>query len=114
MALDLGDTLRLLDSNFRVVGIYETGVAFEEIGVVIGLREAQSLTGKPHQAQIYAIDLRDSEQTKALQTELKAAYPGIDLALAAELAETMSSFRLRSRCSIKSRSLPSSLARWGC
>ena len=28
--LEVGDTLRLLNSNFRVVGIYETGLAFED------------------------------------------------------------------------------------
>jgi len=51
MGLEVGDTLRLLDSNFRVAGIFETGISWEEIGVVIGLREAQALIGKPGQVQ---------------------------------------------------------------
>ena len=94
MGLDVGDTLRLLESNFRVVGIYETGQAFEEIGVVIGLREAQALIGKPRQAQFYAIHLRDPEQAEAMQDELKATFPEIDFALTSELAESMSDFRV--------------------
>jgi ABC-type antimicrobial peptide transport system permease subunit len=94
LGLDVGDTLRLLDSNFRVVGIYETGQPFEESGVVIGLREAQSLIGKPRQAQFYAINLRDPEQAEPLQDELKATFPDIDFALTSELAESMSDFRV--------------------
>ena len=94
MGLDVGDTLRLLESNFRVVGIYETGQAFEEIGVIIGLREAQALVGKPRQAQFYAISLRDPGQVEFLRTEFKAAFPDIDFALTSELAESMSDFRV--------------------
>jgi ABC-type antimicrobial peptide transport system permease subunit len=94
MGLGVGDTLRLLKSNFRVVGIYETGLAFEEIGVVIGLREGQTLTGKPRQVQFYAISLRDPDQVEGVKQELKAAFPEIDFALTSELAETMSDFRV--------------------
>jgi ABC-type lipoprotein release transport system permease subunit len=94
MGLEVGDTLRLLKSNFRVVGIYETGLPFEEIGVVIGLREAQALIGKPQQVQFYAISLRDPKQAEAVQKELRAAFPEVDFALTSELAETMSDFRV--------------------
>jgi len=94
MGLDVGDTFRLLDSNFRVVGIYETGQSFEDIGVVIGLREAQALTGKPRQVQFYAINLRDPRQAEALQAELGAEFPDIDFALTSEIAESMSDFRV--------------------
>ena len=94
MGLDVGDTLRLLESNFRVVGIYETGLAFEDIGVVVGLREAQALVGKPRQAQFYAINLRDPKQAQTVQEELTAKFPDIDFALTSELAESMSDFRV--------------------
>ena len=82
------------DSNFRVVGIYETGLAFEDAGVVIGLREAQSLTGKPRQVQFYLISLRDPEQAEAVKADLEAAFPEIDFSLTSELAESMSDFRV--------------------
>ena len=94
MGLEVGDTLRLLRSNFRVVGIYETGLPFEEIGVVIGLREAQALIGKPRQVQFYAIHLRDPKQAETVQKELSAAFPEVDFALTSELAETLSDFRV--------------------
>jgi len=94
MGVGVGDTLRLLKSNFRVVGIYETGIAYEDIGVVIGLREAQALTGKPHQVMYYGIKLRDPSQAEAVKEKLEAAFPDIDFALTSEIAESMSDFRV--------------------
>ncbi|MGD2177927.1 MAG: ABC transporter permease [Anaerolineae bacterium] len=94
MGVEVGDTLRLLNSNFRVVGIYETGISYEDIGVVIGLREAQSVTGKPHQVMYYAIKLRNPERAEALEKELEAAFPEIDFALTSDIAESMSDFQV--------------------
>jgi ABC-type antimicrobial peptide transport system permease subunit len=94
MSLSVGDTLRLLKSNFRVVGIYETGISYEDIGVVIGLREAQALTGKPHQVMYYAIKLRRPEQAEAVKQQLEAAFPGLDISLTSEIAESMSDFQV--------------------
>ncbi len=92
--LEVGDTLRMLESNFRVVGIFETGTAFEDAGVVIGLREAQSVTGKPRQVQFYLISLREPGRAEAVREELKAAFPDIDFSLTSELGETTSDFRI--------------------
>jgi putative ABC transport system permease protein len=94
MSLEVGDTLRLLNSTFRVVGIYETGQAFEDAGVVIGLREAQSSTGKLRQVQFYLISLRAPDQVERVKAELKAAFPEIDFSLTSELAENTSDFRV--------------------
>lgn len=94
MKLGVGDTLRMLNSNFRVVGIYETGTAFEDAGVVIGLREAQALTGKLRQVQFYMISLRDPGQARAVRDELAATFPEIDFSLTSELDEAMSDFRV--------------------
>ena len=94
MGLEVGDTLRMLDSNFRVAGIYETGQAFEDAGVVIGLREAQTLTGKLHQVQFYLISLRDPGQAEVVRDKLAATFPEIDFSLTSELDEAMSDFRV--------------------
>jgi len=94
MGVEVGDTFRLLNSNFRVVGIHETGIAYEDIGVVIGLREAQALTGKPRQVMYYGIKLRDPGQAEAAKEELEAAFPDIDFALTSEIAESMSDFQV--------------------
>jgi putative ABC transport system permease protein len=94
MGLGVGDSLRLLDSRFRVSGIYETGVALEDAGLVMGLREAQSLTGKPRQVQFYLISLDDPKGAEEVQAALTTAFPDLDFALTSELGETVSDFRV--------------------
>jgi len=94
MGLKVGDTFRMIESSFRVVGFYETGQAFEDAGVVIDLREAQVLTGKPHQVQFYLISLRDPGQVEAVRDDLEARFPGIDFSLTSELGESTSDFRV--------------------
>ncbi|MBN1813292.1 MAG: ABC transporter permease, partial [Anaerolineae bacterium] len=94
MELEVGDTFRMLDSNFRVAGIFETGQAFEDAGVVIGLQEAQVLTGKPRQVQFYQISLRDPAQAEAVRDDLAATFPEVDFSLTSELDEAMSDFRV--------------------
>ncbi|MDY7041646.1 MAG: FtsX-like permease family protein [Chloroflexota bacterium] len=94
MGLEVGNTLRLLDSNFRVAGIYETGLAYEDAGVVIGLREAQALTGKHHQVMWYGIKLRDPEQAEMVRRELEANFPDISFSLSSEVTESLSDFQL--------------------
>ena len=87
MGLEVGDTLRLLESAFRVAGIYETGVAMEDSAVVISLREAQALTGKPHQVDLYGIKLRDPERAEVVRDYLDANFPEVDVSLTSEFAE---------------------------
>jgi ABC-type lipoprotein release transport system permease subunit len=94
MALQVGDTLRLLRSRFRVVGIYETGLGYEDTGVVISLREAQTLTGKNNQVMYYQIKLYDPKQAEAVLEELEASFPGVDFSLVADSVESMSDFRV--------------------
>ncbi len=92
--LKVGDTFRMLESSFRVVGLYETGQAFEDAGVTIDLRDAQVLTGKPRQVQFYLISLRDPGQVEAVRDGLEARFPGIDFSLTSELGESTSDFRV--------------------
>jgi ABC-type antimicrobial peptide transport system permease subunit len=89
MGTSVGDTLRILDSSFRVVGIYETGVAWEETGAVITLRDAQRLAGRPHQVSMYGIKLRDAAQAGAVQAHLDANFPEITVSPTANFAENL-------------------------
>ncbi len=93
LGLGVGDTLRLLESTFRVAGIYETGVGLEDSGVVIGLREAQALAGKPHQVMWYLVKLRDPERVESVQDYLDAHFPEIDISLTSEIVEIMPDMR---------------------
>ena len=50
-----GDSLRLIDSIYRIVGIYETGQTMEDSGALLGLQDTQDLLGKQRQASIFYI-----------------------------------------------------------
>jgi ABC-type antimicrobial peptide transport system permease subunit len=89
MDAQVGDTLRILDSSFRVVGIYETGVSWEETGAVITLRDTQRLAGRPHQVTMYGIKLRDPEQAEAVRAYLDANFPELQVALTSDFAENL-------------------------
>jgi putative ABC transport system permease protein len=62
--------------------------------VVIDLRDAQVLTGKPRQVQFYLISLRDPGQVEAVRDNLEARFPGLDFSLTSELGESTSDFRV--------------------
>ncbi len=89
LGVEVGETLRILESAFRVVGIYETGVSWEESGGVITLRDAQRLAGRPHQVSMYGIKLRDPGEAEALRERLNAEFPEIDVSLSSEFAENI-------------------------
>ncbi|MGW8251142.1 MAG: ABC transporter permease, partial [Anaerolineales bacterium] len=54
-----GDIIYLTNSAFRVVGIYETGDAFEDSAAVLPLKDAQELVGKPRQVSVFYLQLND-------------------------------------------------------
>ena len=89
LGLEVGDTLRVLDSSFRVVGIYETGSSWEESGAVVTLRDAQRLGGRPHQVSMYGIKLRDPETAEEVRGYLNETIPEIEVSLSSAFAENM-------------------------
>lgn len=89
----VGDSIDLLGSRFRIVGIYETGTPFQDGGVVISLREAQTLFGRPRQTSFLGIELRDPRQADSVLQELEARFPEIRASKTAEFAESAPDFR---------------------
>jgi ABC-type antimicrobial peptide transport system permease subunit len=89
MGLEVGDTLRVLDSSFRIVGIYETGGALEESGSVITLRDVQRLAGRPHQVSMYGIRVRDPDRAEEVRDYLNAHFSEIEVSLSSEFAESI-------------------------
>ncbi len=93
MDTEVGETINLGGSRYRIVGIYETGVPFEEIGIVISLREAQALFGRPRQIGFLGIELRDPRQADAVLAELEERFPEISVSKTAEFTESLPDLR---------------------
>jgi putative ABC transport system permease protein len=89
----VGQTIKILDSNFRIVGIYETGTGFLDISGVISLREAQKLFRKPHQVGWYTIKLEDPKEADQMIAYLEAHFPEISVSKTSELTEALPDFK---------------------
>ncbi|MCK4723877.1 MAG: FtsX-like permease family protein, partial [Dehalococcoidia bacterium] len=90
---EVGETINIAGSRYRIVGIFETGVPFEDIGIVISLREAQTLAGRPRQVSFLGIRLRDPRQVDAVLAELEERFPEISVSKTAEFAESLPDLR---------------------
>jgi ABC-type antimicrobial peptide transport system permease subunit len=89
---EVGDTIELSGSRFRVVGIFESDVSMEEMGGVTTLRDAQLIAGRPHKVTMYAIKLNDSSQAAILVDKINDEIPDVHAALSGEFAEQMPDF----------------------
>ena len=83
----IGDTLKLLEGTYRIVGIYETGKPIEESGAVISLEEAQAIAGKPRQVNAYQVQLRDLGQMQRVRQRIDRRFPDLTVSASADFAD---------------------------
>ena len=83
----IGQSLRVFDSTFKIVGIHETGVPFQDGGGVMTLRDAQRLFGQPRKVSFIGLWLEDKQQAEAITAAVEDRLPEIDLAQSIEFAE---------------------------
>jgi len=83
----VGDTIRIFESAYRIVGIYETGVPYEEGGGVIALKEAQVIFRKPRQVGFYQIKLKSVDKADEVIEEIERRTPQVSVSKSAEFAE---------------------------
>jgi len=86
---EIGDTVRFGESAFRVVGIYETGIGYEEMGAVSTRRDAQILAGKPNQVSLYTIELHDPNKANEVRDWLNDNVSEVDVSITSEFAESL-------------------------
>jgi ABC-type antimicrobial peptide transport system permease subunit len=87
LKVNIGDTLRLGEIGFRAVGTFETGVSWEESGVVVSLRDGQSLLGKPRQVSLYAVKVQNANQIQAVRRQIETSIPEVVAAPSSEVSE---------------------------
>jgi ABC-type antimicrobial peptide transport system permease subunit len=91
---EVGDTLRLFDQAFKVVGIYETGVSFQDGGGVVTLREAQKLFGQPRKVSFLGVWLEDPSRAETMAERIEARFPEVSLSKASEFAEGLTDMQM--------------------
>lgn len=88
----VGDDLRVAGQSFEIVGIFETGISYEDTGAAIPLRDAQRIFGKPRQVSFLGVSLHDPGRATEVAAELEAAYPELMVARTADLTSRMQDF----------------------
>ena len=86
----VGDSLRVTNSIYRIVGIYETGDAFEDSGAVINIANAQELLGKPRQVSLFYIQLKSPEMGERFTQRAKRVWPKLSMTSAGDFSSKQS------------------------
>ena len=90
----VGQTLRIFDKAFKIVGIYETGVPFQDGGSVVSLRDAQGLFGQPRKVSFMGVWLEDPRQAGDVEHEIEARFPEISLSLTSDFGENLADIQM--------------------
>jgi ABC-type lipoprotein release transport system permease subunit len=94
LGLGVGQTLRILHSTFRIVGIFETGTLLKDSGAVISLRDAQRLFGRPHKVGFVSIWLHNAQQAASVRQQVEERFPEMTIAQTSEFAEDLADIRM--------------------
>jgi len=85
----VGDTVEIGGNRYRVVGIYESGATWEEMGGVVSLRDAQSFMGRPRKVTMYMVKVDDPSQAPEIVARINTELPDAHASLTGEFVEQM-------------------------
>ncbi len=85
----VGDTIELSGNRFKIVGIYQAGAGWQELGGIATLRDVQNFSGKPRKVQLYMVKLHDPTDAPAVVERINREMPDAHAALTGEFAEQM-------------------------
>ncbi len=83
-----GGVISLYDNRYKIVGIFETGVTYEDGGGVLALREAQRLLGRPRSVTFIFVDVRDPSQAPEIVAALNRRFPEARASLSSDFAQS--------------------------
>jgi ABC-type antimicrobial peptide transport system permease subunit len=89
MKLGVGDTMELSGSRYKVVGVYESSVSWEEMGGIFSQRDVQAIMGRPRKVGLYMVKVKNPPNAEALVQKLNTNIPGIHAALSGEFVSQM-------------------------
>jgi ABC-type antimicrobial peptide transport system permease subunit len=91
---EIGQTLRIFNQAFKIVGIYETGVSFQDGGGVVSLRDAQRLFGQPRMVSFVGVWVEDPNQAEVIAQTVETRFPEISLSLASDFLEDVGDIQM--------------------
>lgn len=85
--LRVGDTFALFDNRYRVVGIFETGVAYEDGSGIMALREAQRLMNRGRTVSFIFVNVKNPALAEQVRDAIERRYPEVRASLSSEFAQ---------------------------
>jgi putative ABC transport system permease protein len=83
----IGDTFRINEIGYRVVGIYETGASFEDNGAVIGLADAQRAFDNRGQVTYFQVKLDDPRRSDDVRQAIEQRWDDLTTVRSGEPAK---------------------------
>ncbi|MCL4860115.1 MAG: ABC transporter permease [Caldilineaceae bacterium] len=83
----VGDTIALYDNRYRIVGIVQTGVSFEDSGGMLAMREAQRLLNRGRTVTFIFVDVHDPSQAPAVLAAIDRRFPEARTSLSSQFAQ---------------------------
>ncbi|MBI4672929.1 MAG: ABC transporter permease [Chloroflexi bacterium] len=90
----IGDSFRILKTDYNVVGIYETGVSMEDGGAVITLDAAQRAFDKKKQVSYYALKLQDVRRSDEIKNKIETRWEDLTATRSGEATTQTESLQL--------------------
>ncbi|MCB0039792.1 MAG: ABC transporter permease [Caldilinea sp.] len=84
----MDDTLSLNGNRYRIVGIFETGVAYEDGGGIVAMSEAQRLMGRPRSVSFIFVDVEDPAKAEQVVALINDRFPEARASISSEFAQS--------------------------
>jgi ABC-type antimicrobial peptide transport system permease subunit len=85
--LAVGSTFTLYTTRYKVVGVYETGVAWEEGGAVTTLRESQRLLDRPRSVSFIFVDVKTPADADQVIAAINGRFKEARASLSSQFAQ---------------------------
>jgi ABC-type antimicrobial peptide transport system permease subunit len=82
-----GDSIRLGNSVYHIIGIYQTGDAFEDGGAVLKLPDAQEVLGKPRQVSLFYIQLKETDLQERFTNRVMRRWSDLEVGSTSDFAD---------------------------
>ncbi|MEZ4636546.1 MAG: FtsX-like permease family protein [Caldilineaceae bacterium] len=83
----IDDTVTLYNTRYKVVGIFETGVAWEENGGILAMRESQRLLNRPRTVSFIFVDVHDPADAEGVRDLINRRIDGARASMSSEFAQ---------------------------
>jgi putative ABC transport system permease protein len=71
-----GGVLQVKGHPFQIAGVYHSGILFEDSGAVLGIAQAQQLTGSPGEETDVVVELAPGTRAAAAAPAIEHSFPG--------------------------------------